>query len=136
MVEQKVIIWDIKTSTRGWSKYDKENKLKTSQMVLYKRYYSEQYQVPIESIDCKYFILRRKIPDDPLYPAMKSRIQIFEPTTGKTTINKVVKQLHEFIEDCFEGDIYKTKEYTKNPSEKNCKYCPFNDKPELCNKKS
>jgi hypothetical protein len=136
VTEQKVIIWDIKTSTRGWSKYDKENKLKTSQMVLYKRYYSEQYQVPIDSIECKYFILKRKIPDDPLYPAMKSRIQIFEPTTGKTTINKVVKQLQEFIEDCFEGNIYKMKEYKKNPSDKTCKYCPFNDKPELCDKKS
>ena len=49
----KVVIWDIKTSTRGWSKYDKENKIKTSQMVMYKKYFSEQYNVPIDSIDVK-----------------------------------------------------------------------------------
>ena len=71
---QKVSIWDIKTSTRGWTKYEKENKIKTAQMVLYKRYFAEQYNVPVESIDCKYFIVKRKIPKNPKYPAMASRI--------------------------------------------------------------
>ena len=67
---QKVSIWDIKTSTKGWTKWDKENKIKTAQMVLYKRYFAEQYNIPVESIDCKYFIVKRKIPKDPKYPAM------------------------------------------------------------------
>ena len=35
----------------------------------------------------------------------------------------------------FENDMYKQKEYTKNPSDKNCRWCPFKDKPELCDKK-
>ena len=47
----RVVIWDIKTSTRGWTKYDKENKLKTSQMVMYKKYFAEQYDVPVDNID-------------------------------------------------------------------------------------
>ena len=38
----RVVIWDIKTSTRGWTKYDKNNKIKTSQMVMYKKYFAEQ----------------------------------------------------------------------------------------------
>ena len=132
---QKVSIWDIKTSTKGWTKWDKENKIKTAQMVLYKRYFAEQYNIPVESIDCKYFIVKRKIPKEPKYPAMASRIQTFEPSSGKTTMNRVTKQLHAFIEDCFENDMYKQKEYTKNPSDKNCRWCPFKDKPELCDKK-
>jgi len=131
---QKVSIWDIKTSTKGWTKWDKENKIKTAQMVLYKRYFAEQYNIPVESIDCKYFIVKRKIPKDPKYPAMASRIQTFEPSSGKTTMNRVTKQLHAFIDDCFENDMYKVKEYTKNPSDKTCRWCPFNDKPDLCNK--
>jgi hypothetical protein len=131
---QKVSIWDIKTSTKGWTKWDKENKIKTAQMVLYKRYFAEQYNIPVDSIDCKYFIVKRKIPKDPKYPAMASRIQTFEPSSGKVTMNRVTKQLHAFIEDCFENDMYKQKEYTKNPSDKNCRWCPFNDKPDLCNK--
>ena len=131
---QKVSIWDIKTSTKGWTKWDKENKIKTAQMVLYKRYFAEQYNVPVESIDCKYFIVKRKIPKNPKYPAMASRIQTFEPSSGKTTMNRVTRQLHEFIDDCFENDMYKQKEYTKLPSDKNCRWCPFNDKPEHCDK--
>ena len=132
---QKVSIWDIKTSTKGWTKWDKENKIKTAQMVLYKRYFAEQYNIPVESIDCKYFIVKRKIPKNPKYPAMASRIQTFEPSSGKTTMNRVTRQLHEFIDDCFENDMYKQKEYTKLPSDKNCRWCPFKDKPEYCDKK-
>jgi hypothetical protein len=136
-VLKKVTIWDIKTSTRGWTKWDKEDKLKTSQMIIYKKYFAEQYNIPIDSIDCKYFILKRKVPQDPMYPAMASRIQTFEPSSGKVTVNRVTKQLLEFIEDCFdENHMYRMKEYNKLPSEKNCKWCPFNDKPDLCNKKN
>ena len=97
----RVVIWDIKTSTRGWTKYDKENKLKTSQMVMYKKYFAEQYDVPVESIDVRYFIVKRKIPANPRYPIMKSRIQKFEPSSGKTTQNKMVKNMRSFIEDVF-----------------------------------
>ena len=131
---QKITIWDIKTSTRGWGKWDKENKIKMAQMVLYKKYFAEQYNVPVDSIDCKYFIVKRKVPKDPKYPAMASRIQTYEPSSGKVTMNRVSKYLHEFIDDCFKDDMYQTKEYTKNPSDKNCRWCPFKDKPELCDK--
>jgi hypothetical protein len=131
---QKVTIWDIKTSTRGWGKWDKENKIKMAQMVLYKKYFAEQYNVPVDSIDCKYFIVKRKVPKDPKYPAMASRIQTYEPSSGKVTMNRVSKYLHEFIDDCFKDDTYQMKDYTKNPSDKNCRWCPFKDKPELCDK--
>ena len=96
-----VVIWDIKTSTRGWSKYDKQNKIKTSQMVMYKKYFAEQYNVPIDNIDVRYFIVKRKVPDNPKYAVMKSRIQKFEPSSGKTTQNKMVKNIRSFIENVF-----------------------------------
>ena len=106
----RVVIWDIKTSTRGWTKYDKENKIKTSQMVMYKKYFAEQYNVPVENVDVRYFIVKRKIPDNPKYQIMKSRIQKFEPSSGKTTQNKMVTNVRAFIEDVFvEGThIYDT----------------------------
>ena len=128
---QKVTIWDIKTSTRGWTKYEKENKIKTAQMVLYKRYFAEQYNIPVESIDCKYFIVKRKIPKNPKYPAMASRIQTFEPSSGKVSLNRVTRQLHEFIESVFvEGTntydidkIEQTLATTKKCSSKWCVAC-------------
>jgi len=97
----KVLIYDIKTSTRGWTKYDKDNKIKTSQMVMYKKYFAEQYNIPVDDIDTKYFIVKRKIPDNPKYPIMKSRIQKFEPSSGKVSQNRMVKNMRAFIEDVF-----------------------------------
>jgi len=97
----RIVIWDIKTSTRGWNKYQKADTTKTSQMVMYKKYFAEQYNVPVDDIDVRYFIVKRKIPDNPKYPIMKSRIQKFEPSSGKTTQNKMVKNVRRFIEDVF-----------------------------------
>ena len=124
----KVVIWDIKTSTRGWSKYDKENKIKTSQMVMYKKYFSEQYNVPIDSIDVRYFIVKRKVPDNPKYAIMKSRIQKFEPSSGKVTQNKMVKNMKAFIEDVFKKgshiyDVDKIEEILKNTNKCSSKWC-------------
>jgi hypothetical protein len=87
----RLVIWDIKTSTRGWTKWDKQNKIKTSQMVIYKK---------------------------------------FEPSSGKTTINKTVQNIREFIEDVFIKGThsYNTdKEYTKTATVKACRWCPFLD---------
>ena len=126
----RLVIWDIKTSTRGWTKWDKQNKIKTSQMVIYKKYFADQYNVPIENIDVRYFIVKRKIPDNPKYQIMKSRIQKFEPSSGKTTINKTVQNIREFIEDVFIKGThsYNTdKEYTKTATVKACRWCPFLD---------
>ena len=133
---KKVSIWDIKTSTRGWGKWDKEDKIKMAQMVLYKKYFAKQYNIPVDEIDCKYFIVKRKIPKNPKYPASASRIQYYIPSSGKTTMNRVTRDLHAFIDDCFKDDTYNMKEYTKTPSDKACRWCPFNDKPELCDKKA
>ena len=124
----RVVIWDIKTSTRGWGKYDKTNKLKTSQMVIYKKYFSEQYNVPIDNIDVRYFIVKRKVPDNPKYAVMKSRIQKFEPSSGKTTQNKMVKNIKAFIEDVFVGGSHMynvDKTYEKLANKKSCRWCPF-----------
>ena len=128
-----VVIWDIKTSTRGWTKYDKENKIKTSQMVMYKKYFSEQYNVPIDNIDVKYFIVKRKIPANPKYPIMKSRIQKFEPSSGKVTQNRMVKSMREFIENVFikGSHIYDTdrvEEILKTTNKCSSKWC------QTCNK--
>jgi hypothetical protein len=45
--QNKLDIWDIKTSTNGWNKYQKADKTKTAQLILYKKFLSEQYGYPI-----------------------------------------------------------------------------------------
>ena len=54
-------IIDIKTSTRGCKKYQKADKNKTDQLLLYKSFYSRQFDMPLDRIDVEYFIVKRKL---------------------------------------------------------------------------
>jgi len=67
------------------------------------------------------------------YP--EKRIQIHTPASGRNKLNKATTLLNEFIERAFtrEGS-YNMGPQLKNPSSWNCRFCPFNDQPELCNK--
>lgn len=131
----KIIVYDIKTSTKGWNKYQKSDKIKTSQLVIYKKYLSEQFDWPIDKIEVKYFIVKRKLLDGFMYP--QKRVQEFSPPAGKPTINKLVNNIDAFIENCFtESGEYKDNSYLAitGKNKKHCRYCPFNDNDELCPK--
>ncbi len=41
----------IKTSTRGWGDKEKKDETKQFQLVLYKKYYSQQFNIPEDNID-------------------------------------------------------------------------------------
>jgi hypothetical protein len=133
-----IYIYDFKTSTNGWNKYAKTDKVKTSQLLLYKTYYAKQYDVSPEQIHIEYLILRRKIMEDAEYEAMKQRVQRFEPSNGKVSQNNIKKEIAEFITTNFTEEG----EYRLNviqPAEAgrdyaNCKYCEFNKNEELCPK--
>ena len=132
---QRVKIYDIKTSTSGWNKYQKADIGKTAQLVLYKEYYAKMFNVDVESVDVEYIILRRKInPDLEFAP---KRIQTFVPASGKPTRNKVIKLVESFIESCFtdQGE-YRTDTVHHATKQKLCKYCPYDKDEERCPKKS
>lgn len=123
-------IIDIKTSTRGWNDKVKKDEDKQFQLILYKQFFSEQFNIPIESIDIEFFIVKRKVYDHPDYTI--PRIQTFTPASGKVKLNKANKALNEFIEATFDKDGFKDKPHTPTPSKWNCTFCPFKDSPELC----
>ena len=50
-------IIDLKTSTRGCNKYQKADKTKASQLVLYKEYYAKQFGWDPEKIDILYIVI-------------------------------------------------------------------------------
>lgn len=120
-------IWDIKTSTRGW-KDEKIDFVKTSQILLYKEYLSRQFGIPLEKIDAEYFIVKRKVPEDAEFAAMRKRVQEFVPNDGPRIHKKVVGQIDQFISDALDSNgEYVDKDYPKNPTVKNCKWCLFRD---------
>ena len=123
-------IIDIKTSTKGWNKYAKNDEDKQFQLILYKKFFSEQFGVPIDSIDIEFFIVKRKLYDDCDFP--QKRVQEFVPASGKVKLGKATRALNEFLEECFIGNSYTEKEMDTNPSKFNCGFCPFKDDKKLC----
>lgn len=118
-------IWDFKTSAMGWNKYQMADEAKYAQLLLYKAFYSKQFNVPLDAIDIEFFILKRKLYENVAFP--QSRIQIFEPSHGKSYIAKSLTTFTTFIDECFttEGEYKVDGFYPKVPgkSKKNCKYC-------------
>ncbi len=125
-------IIDFKTSTRGWNDKTKKDEGKQFQLILYKNGFSKQFDIPEDNIEVEFFILKRKIWEESEFP--QSRIQEFAPPSGKIKMKKAVTALNEFIEHSFNQDgTYKDNKYPITVNE-NCKYCPFNDKRDLCSK--
>lgn len=134
-VRDRYKIIDIKTSTMGWNKWMKADKNKTNQLLLYKQFYSKQNDIPLNKIDVEYFIVKRKLYENLDFP--QRRVQTFIPANGTPSINKVVNELKVFIDDCFiNGQHNISKEYKKIATAKNCKWCEFKDKPDLCDRKN
>lgn len=127
-------IYDIKTSTRGWSDKEKKDETKINQILFYKKFYSKALDVPEDKIDVKFFIIKRKIYENAEFPI--PRVQEFAPANGKIKVKKAYESLENFVKECFTPDAkYNTERtYIKNTSA--CKYCPYSDKPELCDKKN
>lgn len=128
----KIYIYDIKTSTRGWGDSDKKDDSKIAQVLLYKEYFSKQFGVDIEKIEVEYFIVKRKIWEQADFPI--PRVQTFKPASGKIKRKQATDNFNNFIKDCFEDGKQQIKQYTKNVGESSCKWCPYRDKPELCDK--
>lgn len=125
-------IIDIKTSTKGWNKWAKKDESKQFQLILYKYFFSKQYNIPIENIDIEFFIVRRKVYVDGDYP--QKRVQQFYPASGKVKLNKAKNNLNEFISKAFNLDgSYKDTIFGANPSKWNCTFCPYKENTELCN---
>ena len=115
-------IIDIKTSTRGWGDKEKKDKTKQHQLVLYKRFFSEQFGVNIDMIEVEFFILKRKLIESPDF--IIKRIQRFIPPSAKTSINQASNSMNEFINSAF----IKKEELHPNPSKYSCMWCPFLNK--------
>lgn len=132
----KILIIDIKTSTKGWNQYAKADKTKASQLVLYKSYFAKQYGYDEEAIEIKYFIVKRKLIEGFMYP--QKRVQEFVPASGKPTRNKLHKEIDSFIEAGFNDDgSYKVDgNFPAIGLEgfKNCRWCEFANREDLCPK--
>jgi Holliday junction resolvase-like predicted endonuclease len=122
-----IVLFDIKTSRGGWNKYQKADNLKAAQLVAYKNYFSKQFGTPVDHIDVEFFIVKRKLIEDSMFP--QKRIQNYRPASGSVTQKKVQRQIDAFVEKCFDVEGNKNAEASymaiSGKGDKNCKYCPF-----------
>ena len=133
-----IVLFDIKTSRGGWNKYQKADSLKAAQLVAYKNYFSKQFGTPVDHIDVEFFIVKRKLIEESMFP--QKRIQNFRPSSGSVTQRKVQKQIDAFVEKCFDVEGNKNAETSymaiSGKGDKNCKYCPFKTNYEKCPKEN
>ena len=117
-------IYDIKTSTQGWNKWQKKDENKTQQLLLYKQFYAKQYNHPIDKIEVEYFIVKRKLWENAMFP--QKRVQKFSPASGTVSMNKVAKRLDTFLDLAFDDNGEQiTDNIIATPSKKACKWCEF-----------
>ena len=127
----KFKIIDIKTSTNGWKlDYVKKDEDKQFQLILYKKFFAEQFGVPVENIDIEFFITRRKVYEEGDFP--QKRFQMYSPPSGKIKISRATKAIEEFMSECFIENKHSTKEMLPNPSKWNCTFCAFKEDKKLC----
>lgn len=125
----EIIIIDLKTSTSGWNKYQKADKIKISQMLLYKKFYSEKFDIPLDKIRVEYQILKRKLIENSEYKI--PRISKFIPPNGKPSVNLAWKGFMEFVDSVYDdGGLIRTNEFPTNKG-KACNWCEFKTR-KLC----
>ena len=120
----KIYIRDFKTSYYGWKDNKKKDLMTRSQLQLYKYFYSKEHNIPLDNIDVDFIILKKNIFENCDWP--QPRVQQYTPPSGKNSINKVVKLVDNFIDDCLNEDgSIKDKEFKATPSVENCKWCEY-----------
>jgi len=126
-ISGNIRIIDIKTSTMGWTAYNKEDFTKSAQLLLYKALYSKKYNIPLSKITVEFFILKRKLYENCKYD--QSRIQIHKPSSYQNDVLQVIQEFGKFVDTCFTtAGIHKLDiKYPKHPgkNKKNCKFCPY-----------
>lgn len=125
MINDRYRIIDLKTSTHGWSEYDKQDTVKKGQVILYKYYFSKQYDIPLDSIDVEYMILKRKIQNNIISPYPITPISQFKPPSGKPTINKLLKIVDDMVDNCFTNTGRRNPDalYEAIHNDTNCRFC-------------
>ena len=117
------IIIDLKTSTRGWSKYQKSDKVKISQMLLYKKFYSDKFDIPLDKIKVEYQILKRKLFEGADFPI--PRISKFVPANGKPSVNKAWNGFLGFVNSVYGDEGQVIQEVFPPNKGKQCDWCEF-----------
>jgi hypothetical protein len=126
-----ITLYDLKTSKSGWSHYQKADKIKTSQLLLYKKFISDIFSVDPAQVKLEYVILKRLLSETSAFPI--PRVSSFEPPNGRPSMNRAWTDFEAFLDQCFDATgQYKTDEIKHKASPSTCKFCVYKERKDLC----
>lgn len=96
---------DFKTSKSGWNKWDRRDKTKYYQLILYKYFWMQGKNLQAKDIDVHYIFLKRN-----------GKISAFSPTSGTKRMDNAYKMLKQMIWNAYEREFYIRKKGE-------CKFC-------------
>ena len=133
---EEYTIFDIKTSTKGWSKWEKGDETKHQQLYLYKQFYSELFKVPMDKINVEFYIVKRKVlsfdDENIKSPHQAYRVQNFKPVDNKKRLNKAKEDFTNFIRECYTAEGNPVDKDFDKKVDKPCDWCEFGKDRELC----
>ena len=121
-VTGEYFLYDLKTSTRGWNKYMKQDKTKTDQLLLYKIFFAKELGVPDYKVHIGYLIMKRQLYKSS-YP--NPRVTEFAPANGPPSLKRAWSGFNNFTDLVFSDEGSYISEQEATPSKSSCRFCSF-----------
>jgi hypothetical protein len=106
----KYWILDYKTCSWGWHKKKKQDFMVSSQLILYKNYWSQKQNIPFKDIRCGFVLLKRDGKNG-------NRCELFPVSVGPKTSKRALKVIDNMITSVKKGIALKNRN--------SCKWCEF-----------
>lgn len=110
--EEVYWILDYKTTSWGWDGNKKRDPFKQMQLLLYKHFWGEKNNIPMDKIKCGWILLKRDVSRGD-----NQRIEFVPFASPQDAIEKALGQLYAMINSIEKGI------FTKNRYA--CRFCPF-----------
>ena len=121
-VTGEYFLYDLKTSTRGWNKYMKQDKTKTDQLLLYKIFFAKELGVPDYKVHIGYLIMKRQLYKSS-YP--NPRVTEFARANGPPSLKRAWSGFNNFTDLVFSDEGSYISEQKATPSKSSCRFCSF-----------
>ena len=105
----KYHIIDWKTCSWGWDLKRRSDRITTYQLTLYKKYYSNKYNINMKDIETHFGLLKRT--------AKKNHVEIFRVTSGDRKVSNALNLLEKAVKNIDKGFTVKNR--------LSCKRCEF-----------
>ena len=107
--DKKYHIIDWKTCSWGWDARKKADKIIAYQLVLYKKFYAQKYDIPLEDIETHFALLKRT--------AKSKNVEFVRVTSGEKRVDNATAFMQRAVKNIDKGFSIKNR--------LSCKYCPF-----------